>query len=141
MIKIFAGYDRREEVGFHTFVSSLIATSSKEFCVTPLIFSKEVGTNAFTYSRFEVAKLCGYQGKAIFLDGSDMIMATDIAKLWDLFDENYAVQVVKHNYKTSSKTKYIGTDMECPNMDYDRKQWASVMLINCEHPDWKDLDC
>lgn len=140
MIKIFAGYDRREEVGYHVFVSSLIATATQEFCITPLIFRNAEGSNAFTYNRFEVAKLCNYQGRAIFIDGSDMIMAADIVKLWDLFDDKYAVQVVKHNYKTSSNVKYIGTDMESPNMDYPRKQWASVMLINCEHPDWKKVD-
>jgi lipopolysaccharide biosynthesis glycosyltransferase len=140
MIRIFAGYDRREEVGFHVFTASLIATAKKEFSITPLVFYKDEGTNAFTYSRFEVAKLCDYKGRAIFVDGSDMIMAGDISELWDLFDDQYAVQVVKHNYKTSSKTKYINTDMESPNTNYERKQWASVMLINCEHPDWKKVD-
>jgi lipopolysaccharide biosynthesis glycosyltransferase len=140
MIRIFAGYDRREEVGFHVFASSLIAKTSKQFTLSPLVFHAAEGTNAFTYSRFEVAKLCNYQGKAIFVDGSDMIMAGDIAELWDLFDDNYAVQVVKHNYKTSCNTKYIGTEMESPNTNYQRKQWASVMLINCEHPDWQNID-
>jgi hypothetical protein len=95
------------------------------------------GSNAFTVSRFLVPWLCGFKGHAIFCDASDMLMLGDVAELDALFDPAYAVQVVKHpDYKTRHKTKYRGTSMECPNMDYPRKNWASVMLINCEHPAW-----
>jgi hypothetical protein len=27
--------------------------------------------------------------------------------------------------------------MESDNVDYPRKQWASVMLMSCGHPDWR----
>jgi hypothetical protein len=27
--------------------------------------------------------------------------------------------------------------MESDNEDYDRKQWASVMLFSCGHPEWR----
>ena len=30
--------------------------------------------------------------------------------------------------------------MECDNPDYPRKNWASVMLINCEHRAWSCVD-
>jgi hypothetical protein len=99
------------------------------------------GSNAFTLSRFMVPWLMGYQGHAIFCDASDMLMLGDVAELDSLFDDRYALQVVKHeSYRTKHKTKYRGTDMECPNMDYNRKNWASVMLMNCEHPAWQNLE-
>lgn len=79
----------------------------------------------------------GFDGRAIFADASDMLMLSDIAELDSMFDKTFAVQVVKHNYKTRHKLKYVGTDMQCPNRDYDRKNWASVMLINCGHESWK----
>lgn len=91
------------------------------------------GSNAFIYSRFLVPHLQNYKGWAIFCDG-DMLVRDDIAKLWALRDDNYAVQVVKHKYKTKSKKKYIGTSMETVNCDYERKNWSSVILWNCEHP-------
>jgi len=95
------------------------------------------GSNAFTVSRFLVPWLCDFKGHAIFCDASDMLMDGDIAELDSLFNPEFAVQVVKHpDYKTRHKTKYRGTSMECPNSEYPRKNWASVMLINCEHPDW-----
>lgn len=67
-------------------------------------------------------------------------MLDDIAKLESLFDDRYALQVVKHPpYATRHKLKYVGTDMQCPNVDYPRKNWASVMLFNCAHPSWDPL--
>jgi lipopolysaccharide biosynthesis glycosyltransferase len=69
-----------------------------------------------------------YSGWAIFADG-DMVCQTDIAELWALRDESKAVQVVKHNYKTKAKSKYLGNK----NENYPRKNWSSVILWNCNH--------
>ena len=38
-----------------------------------------------------------YQGWALFMD-CDMLMFEDIAELWRLRDDRYAVQVCKHDY-------------------------------------------
>ena len=147
MIRIFAGFDRREEIGFHAFMSSVMAATTVPVSVTPLV--KETlekdgvtiadGSNAFTYSRFLVAWLCGFQGWALFVDGVNMIARADLAELWAMRDRSKAVQVVKHDYKTKHPRKYVGTSMECANLDYHRKQWAAVMLINCQHDAWLGL--
>jgi len=133
MIRIFAGYDPREAVGYHVFCQSVIERTKGLVSITPLSGKQRDGTNAFTYQRFLVPFLCGYQGKAIFLDGSDMLMLADIEDLESLFDPRYAVQVVKHDYQTKHPKKYIGTPMEARNGDYPRKNWSSVVLWNCEH--------
>lgn len=142
MINLFAGWDKRESDGWHVFTHSVIKHASVLVSIVPLAgMGMPEGSNAFTLSRFMVPWLMGYQGHAIFCDASDMLMLADVAELDALFDDRYAVQVVKHpKYNTKHKTKYHGTDMECPNMDYARKNWASVMLINCEHPAWKALE-
>lgn len=142
MINLFCGYDKREADGFHVFVHSVIQHASQPVSVVPLSgMGMRQGSNAFTLSRFMVPWLMGYQGHAIFCDASDMLMLADVAELDELFDPQYAVQVVKHpGYKTKHKTKYRGTDMECPNMDYNRKNWASVMLMNCGHPAWESIE-
>jgi hypothetical protein len=75
-----------------------------------------------------------YSGWAIYIDG-DMVVRTDIARLWSMRDESKAVQVVKHNYKTKLKDKYLGSR----NEDYPRKNWSSVILWNCGHPDNRAL--
>lgn len=138
MIKLFAGHDHREAIGFHVFVQSVIARASEPVEIVPLAaMGLKEGSNAFTLSRFLIPYLCGFEGHAIFMDASDMLVLGDVADLHRMTNANHAVQVVKHpDYKTKHRTKYRGTDMECPNTDYSRKNWASVMLINCEHPDW-----
>lgn len=139
MINLFCGWDKRECDGWHVFAHSVITHASKPVSLIPLAnMGMAQGSNTFTLSRFLVPSLMNYQGHAIFADACDMLMLSDVVELDALFDPDYAVQVVKHdNYSTKHKTKYKGTEMECPNMDYARKNWASLMIINCEHPAWK----
>lgn len=148
MIPVYVGFDPREEAGTHVFTSSLIHRSSWPVSVIPLhlplfrsFYSKgnRDGTNAFIYTRFLVPFLQDWRGWAIFADGADMLMRADIAELWALRDEYKAVQVVKHDYRTKHPRKYCGTQMEADNHDYPRKQWSSVMLINCHHYHWRDI--
>lgn len=148
MINIFAGFDQREEAGYHAFTSSVLEHASAPFTVTPLhlplfrsFYAPGVrdGSNAFVYTRFLIPFLEGYTGSAIFCDGSDMLMRADIAELWALRDPYKPVQVVKHDYRTRWPRKYLGTKMEAPNEDYPRKQWSSVMILNCMHMSWRKL--
>jgi hypothetical protein len=133
-IRVFCGYDPRERHGFHAFIQSLIDHASVEVAIIPLCGEQRDGTNTFIYERFLVPYHCGFKGSAIFLDGSDMLMRADIVELAALQDPDKAVQVVRHNYKTTSPRKYIGTSMEADNQDYPRKNWSSVVIWNCEHP-------
>lgn len=97
------------------------------------------GSNAFIYSRFLIPYLMGYKGWAIFADGSDMLCRGDIAELWAMRDVFKAVQVVQHDYRTTRPVKYIGTPLETKNEDYPRKNWSSLMLINCGHERWAGI--
>ena len=133
MIRLFCGYDKREAKGALAFTNSLIE-HSPPVALTWLTGRQFDGTNAFTYSRFDVPNMCGHEGFAIWMDGSDMLLRANIAELWDLCDERYAVQVVKHDYKTKHSRKYVGTIMEADNADYPRKNWSSLILWNCAHP-------
>lgn len=138
MIRLFVGYDPREAVGWHVFVSSVLHRTTLPMQITPVEGPQLDGSNAFTYARFAVPALCGYSGWALFADGSDMLCLADLAELWALRDERYAVQVVKHyDYTTRHPIKYRGTDMECPNRDYPRKNWSSVAIMNCAAPEWQ----
>lgn len=138
MIHVFSGHDAREAIGWHVFAASLLDRASRPVALHRLdACGLPQGSNAFTLSRFLVPYFMGFEGRAIFMDGADMLMLGDIAELDALFDPQFAVQVVKHDYKTRNPRKYLGTAMECDNPDYPRKNWASVMLINCEHPAWR----
>jgi hypothetical protein len=140
MINLFCGYDKREAFGWHLFVQSVLDRTSEPVAIHRLdSCGMQHGSNAFTMSRFFVAQMMGYKGHAIFADASDMLCLGNIAELDAMFDPRYAVQVVKHYYMTRNPIKYIGTKMECQNLDYPKKNWASLMLINCEHPAWQQF--
>ena len=140
MIPIYTGFDAREEIGWHAFTSSVMARASVQVSFAPLSGQQRDGTNAFTYARFRVPELQGHRGWAIFADGCDMVCLADVAELWALRDDTKAVQVVQHDYKTRHPRKYVGTQMEAMNADYPRKNWSSLMLMNCYHDAWKRLD-
>ena len=139
---VFIGFDQKEAIAYHTFVQSLIDVSSVPLSITPLAENNlygydekhSDGTNKFTYSRFLVPYLMGFEGLAIYFDG-DMICLDDISKLTKNIDKNFAVKVVKHNYKTKQTKKYFGQK----NENYPRKNWSSVVLWNCSHPQNKIL--
>ena len=142
-IQVVIGFDQREAVAYHTFCQSILERASQPVSFTPLALNTlnsyveqhTDGSNAFIYSRFLAPWLMDYQGWAIFADG-DMICRDDIAKLWALRDDSLAVMVAKHDYKTKAHQKYLGNK----NQDYPRKNWSSVILWNCAHPDNRRLD-
>jgi hypothetical protein len=116
MLRVFIGYDHRQPVAYNVLQFSIATRSSRPVAVTPLIIDqlpiKRVGLTPFTYSRFLVPWLCGFQGTALFLD-IDMLVLGDIAELFDMMDDS-AVMVSKNRLKF---------------------EWASVMLFDCGHAD------
>lgn len=135
-IPLFIGYDINEAVVYHTCVNSIVRQSTLPISICPLSPSLLNGytethndaSNQFIYTRFLVPYIMDYKGWAIYIDG-DMVVRDDIVNLWNLRNNKFAAMVVKHDYKTKSKIKYLNSI----NEDYPRKNWSSVILWNCEH--------
>lgn len=136
MIPLFVGYDKRESIAYHVFCQSVIEHTTTPVQFTPLTAlnfdGQQDGTNAFVYSRYLIPYLQGFKGWAAFADG-DMVVVDDLSDLWKLRDDRFAAMVVKHDYRTKHKRKYLGTPLENDNLDYPRKNWSSVVLWNCGH--------
>ncbi len=138
IVRLVVGFDARETIAYHVFCQSVLEMTSLPVSFLPLVEQslavyKEThndGSNSFTYTRFLTPFLMDFEGWAIFADG-DMVCRSDIAELWKLRDSSKAVQVVKHDYLTKSSTKYLGNK----NENYPRKNWSSLILWNCGHPD------
>jgi len=136
MIRVFIGFDTRESVAFHVLSQSIHARASQPVSIAPIMLSQLHGlmtrardplqSTDFSFSRFLTPFLCDYQGWAVFMD-CDMLVLDDIVKLWGLRDENYAVQVVKHDHIPKEDTKFLGS----AQTRYEKKNWSSVMLLNC----------
>lgn len=136
MIRVFIGYDRRAGMIYDVFAHSVMRRSSQPVALTPLyieylsqFLKREINplqSTEFSFSRFLAPYLCNFEGWALFFD-NDMIMLDDIAKLWALRDDRYAVQVIKHSHQPKEATKFLGE----AQTSYDKKNWSSVMMFNC----------
>lgn len=135
MIRVFVGFDSRETIAFHVLAHSIHRRASETVELAPLMLSQLEGvfqreshplqSTDFSFSRFLVPHLCGYEGWAIFCD-CDMLMLDDIAKLWAKRDDQFAVQVVKHNHRPKEQRKFL----DQPQSKYEKKNWSSMMLFN-----------
>ncbi len=135
MIRVFIGFDSHETVAFHVLAHSIHVRASQPVTITPLMLSQlkkvflrernALQSTEFSFSRFLVPYLSGYEGWSLFCD-CDMLVLDDIAKLWALRDERFAVQVVKHDHAPPEQIKFLNQ----PQSKYAKKNWSSVMLFN-----------
>lgn len=134
--RVFIGYDPREEVAVNVLTDSFQAHASIPVLIGQVRLDQLKGiytrdrdpkqSTDFSFSRFLVPWLAGYRGWALFID-ADMLCLGDIAELWALRDERFAVQLVKHRHECEQGLKFQGM----PQTPYGRKNWSSVMLFNC----------
>jgi hypothetical protein len=87
----------------------------------------------FAFSRFLGPFIYNYNGWILFADGADMLCLHDISELWALRDKSKAVMVVKNEHKTLEDRKFLNQKQT----HYPRKNWSSLMLINCQA--WRDI--
>ncbi|RAK58290.1 glycosyltransferase [Phenylobacterium deserti] len=135
VLDVFIGYDRQEVVAYHVLCQSIIEHSSRPVRFTPInlaslkpIFQREMvnlQSTEFSFSRFLTPYLSSYQGWSLFMD-CDMLVRGDIAELFALADEQYAVMVCKHDYVPKQETKFLNH----VQTKYPKKNWSSVMLMN-----------
>ncbi len=74
--------------------------------------------------------LAGYRGWALFCD-CDFLFLADIKRLVELIDDRYAVMCVHHDHRPPESWKMDGRAQTL----YPRKNWSSMVLYNCGHPD------
>jgi lipopolysaccharide biosynthesis glycosyltransferase len=135
MIPVFIGFDPRETVAFHVLAHSIMARSSQPVAISPIalahlgqVHTRErnpLQSTDFSFSRFLTPYLSGYEGWSVFMD-CDMLLLEDIAKLWALRDDRYAVMVIKHDHVPTEERKFLNE----PQSKYQKKNWSSVMLFN-----------
>ncbi len=136
LIRVFIGYDPREAIAYNVLAHSIQRRASRPVAVAPLMLSQlgalmwrerhPLQSTDFSFSRFLVPYLCGFEGWAMFMD-CDMLMLDDVAHLWGLRDDRYAVMCVHHNHIPEEETKFLGQ----PQTRFEKKNWSSVMLLNC----------
>lgn len=137
MIRVFIGFDPRETLPWHVLTHSILSRSTQPVSFVPLALQNlrslmwrernPLQSTDFSFSRFLTPYLSQYEGWSLFMD-CDMLVLDDIAKLWALRDERYAVMCVKHDHRPREEVKFLGA----PQTAYGKKNWSSVMLFNNE---------
>ena len=140
-MKVFVGWDRREDIAYQSCKQSILDTSSAPVEITPLKQKElrnsemywrgkdKLASTEFTFTRFLIPELMEFQGWALFID-CDFIALDDVKELFDQADDKYAVMCAKHDYTPKEGIKMDGQQQ----LNYPRKNWSSMMLINCAHP-------
>lgn len=145
-LKVFIGWDSRETDAYNVCVKSLQEHASQELDITPIVRETlietgeyyrpqpEAGSVEFTYTRFLTPYLADYNGWALFID-CDFLFTKDVAELFAMADDEYALMCVKHDYVPKNAVKMDGQKQ----VSYPRKNWSSCILWNCGHPSNKAL--
>ena len=89
----------------------------------------EAGSVEFTYTRFLTPYLAEFNDWALFID-CDFLFTRDVAELFAMADDKYALMCAKHDYIPKNAVKMDGQKQ----VSYPRKNWSSCILWNCGHP-------
>lgn len=139
-IKIYIGYDSREDIAWRVCRHSLQRHSAHELEIHALrqpalrelgLYTRppDAATTEFSLTRFLVPHLARHSGWTLFVD-CDFLFTTDIHRVLDDVEPGKAVHVVKHDYEPARATKMDGR----PQSAYPRKNWSSFMLFDNAHP-------
>ena len=136
MIRVFVGWDPREAIAYEVLQYSIHRHASKPVSIVPVrldqlgaLYQRErdpLQSTEFSFSRFLVPYLCDYEGWAIFMD-CDMLCTADIAELWALRNDKYAIMSCQPIYTPRSEKKFLNQ----AQTKYEKKNWSSLMLMNC----------
>jgi hypothetical protein len=112
-LRVFIGVDKRQPLSYTVCRHSIEKRASKRVSVEPIRIEwtpiTRRGLTDFTFARYAVPYLCGYEGSAIFMDA-------DILVLGDVYD--LAKQGGKHPVTVQKGLQ--------------RFEWPSVMVFNNE---------
>lgn len=154
-VQCYIGYDAKEDKAYRVAKESIRKRCSTPLSIIPLRLKHLEGiltrpiehkngqlwcpiSEAPMSTEFAISRFCvpflQREGWALFAD-CDIICWEDINELFALADDKYAVMVVKHKHEWVA-----GRPQDAVKMDgqmqtfYDRKNWSSVVLWNCDHP-------
>lgn len=146
-LKVFIGYDSREDIAWQVARHSLLRHSSGELMVNPIrqdyvrdlgLYTRSIDNTAsteFSLTRFLTPYLAAQDcGWTIFSD-CDFLYTTDVRRVLKGLNPEKAVYVVQHEYQPAQSIKMDGKKQTV----YPRKNWSSFMVINCAHPDVRAL--
>lgn len=148
-MRVYIGYDPRDELAFRACVSSLREHSSIDLNIYPLkdyelrrlgIYSRPYSVEAsgqkidgienrpfsteFSFTRFAIPVFDESDDWVMFCD-ADFLWREDVRKLLDELSNSNYLMCVKHKYEPDEKVKFDGMSQK----KYWRKNWSSLMMM------------
>lgn len=144
-IRIFVGVDDSQRVAYEVLVHSVQANTRHPVEFFPMLnmpqpqFSDPVNQagTGFSFNRFMIPRLCGYQGKAIYMD-ADMLVFGDVAEFWNLEMSDYHVLCSRQDTYPEAWANGEHRPLHAQRHWKPGRQ-LSVMLLDCAALDW-DID-
>lgn len=145
-MKIYVGYDSREDIAWQVCRHSLLRHAGTGLEVHPLrqsalrelgLYGRAIDAKAsteFSITRFLTPYLAAYDGWSVFTD-CDFLFTADIRKLERELDPSKAIHVVQHDYTPALAVKMDGKAQHI----YPRKNWSSFIAFNGAHKAVKAL--
>lgn len=149
-LKVYVGWDARDELAYRACVVSLITNSSIPLQIIPLkdyelrrhgYFSRgyKVEGNGqmfdavdglpfstqFSFTRFVIPLLEPDNDDWVMFCDADFLWRQDVNDLLALIDPSKYLMCVQHEYKPEEGTKFDGMMQQ----RYERKNWSSLMLM------------
>ncbi|MDW3204575.1 MAG: hypothetical protein R8L07_03450 [Alphaproteobacteria bacterium] len=156
-MRIYVGYDARQDLAYRATVASMTACSARPLDVSPIVeahcralslyrrrhemrdgrvfdrISDAPMSTQFAITRFLVPALAARDRVrdpwALFCD-SDFLFLADVGDLMRHADPRFAVLAVQHDHRPTETAKMDGQVQTA----YPRKNWSSLVLWNLEHP-------
>jgi len=145
-LKVFVGYDSREDIAWQVCRQSIERLSSPRIDVHALRQPtlRELGlytrpadptsSTEFSLTRFLTPYVSAHDGWTLFVD-CDFVFTRPLDELLPVLSPDKAVYVVQHDYVPANAVKMDGKQQT----SYPRKNWSSFMAFNGSHPAVKAL--
>ena len=134
-MKIFIGYDPQFEKNIQVQINSILKNTNEKIEFHLLIYNdlrkilyrekSPYQSTESAFTRWLVPYLSDYKGWSLYMD-SDMYCRENIKHLFDCKDEQYSLMVVKNKILHEQSKKFNDKNQ----INYDRKNWSSLILFN-----------
>lgn len=129
-IQIFIGTDEYQMIGAKVLAHSITSRTSAPVKIhylsdyaapspqNPALRSK----TGFSFTRFMIPQICGYEGRAIYLD-ADMLVFTDIAELWNWpMPDGVSLLYAEQPPERGRRPQYSVFLVDCAKARWDAKE-------------------
>lgn len=137
-MRVFIGVDKRQPIAYTVCRSSIERYARKRVQIEPIRLPwtpiTRTGLTDFTFARYAVPLLSGFEGVSVFMD-ADIVVKGDINELEELADPRCPVSVVKGKLRFEWPSVMVFQNHLCRALTPD---YINDVTSNPQNLDWSD---